>query len=66
MTIIQLQALQARRRAKAQRLAARLYSSSTSEAERRDLSMQVAIIRQQLGFDLDACMNASEEEEEES
>lgn len=44
-------------------LCERLYDARTPEAERRDLSMRVAMLREMLGANLDDMMAASEEEE---
>lgn len=44
-------------------MCARLYSATTSERERRDLSMKVAMLRAELGTNLDTMIAASEEEE---
>lgn len=47
------------------KLTTRLYDARTPEAERRDLSMRVAMLRAQLGHpDIDTLASASEEEEE--
>lgn len=61
MTTAQFQLIQLRRRLAEK--TRKLYDAKTSENERRDLSMRVAIIRQKLGVSLDNMMNASEEEE---
>lgn len=45
------------------RMTRRLYDARTPEKTRRDLSMRVAMIRAELGCNLDDMMAASEEEE---
>ena len=54
--------------ARMKKLCSRLYDASTPEAERRDLSMEVAVLRQRLagckGDLLDRMTRASAEEED--
>jgi len=49
-----------------QALYAKLYDAATPENERRDISMRLSMIHQDNGFDFDAVLDSSEEEETES